>query len=348
MKLFCIALIACASATPELEFKSLDGSKCLFSKNGANVDSTCTFSTDGETLATEKMVQEKIDSLSKDVSQLKDDVLELQKGSGKTILGASKAACAAGNKGELRLSADGTSAEICAIKDKKLQWTTLKGGSSKTADPDDYDTKTATNCVDLQKAGFKSSKVYEISLGKVYCDMVTDGGGWMLLLTHLDGRSQYSGSTSPFAHDKNPSAPSLTSAYSRDWAAHLLPDAGDEFLLKSSTANDWVRFEMTTTWCGWNNKGSCHGSSSHLQFAHGQLFDSSNNIVPGAIYFNGCARDGGCHASGSDGVGFGTTAGHTYFEGKCYGACWNHSYAGFYWGTKTEQAGPMTYWYRPN
>jgi hypothetical protein len=204
------------------------------------------------------------------------------------------------------------------------------------------------SCLAFKNAGNNKDGVYQLNNGiNVYCDMTTSGGGWMLLLTQLDGRNQYEGSVSPFVHSVAETYPSPKSAYSRNWK-FFTPQKGNQFMLKNNAMpGRFIRFEQGTTWCGWDNKGGCHGSSSHLQFAHGTTYDETGKDL-GIPYFNGCARDGGCHASGSDGVGFGTTAGHTYFEGKCYGACWNHSYAGFYWGTKTEQAGPMTYWYRPN
>jgi hypothetical protein len=187
----------------------------------------------------------------------------------------------------------------------------------------------------------------------VFCDMTTDGGGWMLLLTQTSASDQYAGSVSPFTQSLNADSPSLITGYSRDWSGDLAPESGDEFLLKSSAQGDWVRFVQENTWCGWDNSGNCHGSSSHLQFAHGKLYSSSGSELPGFTYFNGCAKHGAALDTGGDGVGFGTYASYlTARDGGCYGGCWNGQATEFYWAVSWDGGAPalggvLTYWHRP-
>ena len=82
----------------------------------------------------------------------------------------------------------------------------------------------------------------------VYCDQVTQGGGWMLLLTQTDGNSDFAGSVVPFRQTASEDQPSLTSTYARDWSSSgvgLLPSAAraDEFMIvrRSSGANAVAR-----------------------------------------------------------------------------------------------------------
>jgi len=279
------------------------------------------------------------------VQSIRDDVTELLAKIDDVKLAQSTEGCAAGNHGQLRLGADNETVEIC-INDAWTAVGSSSNGGGGNPDPANYDPLQANHCQDLFANGFTNSGVYTISFGDVYCDMQRDGGGWTLLLTQTNGVNQYSGSTSPFVNALNQDSPSTSSAYSRDWSQVLLPQAGDQFMLHNSAVGDHVRFEMSTEWCGWNSNGNCYGSSSHLQFAHGQLYNAAGNQIDGAVYFNGCARDGGCYNSGSDGVGFGSNSGHTN-KGNCYGGCWNGAVADFYWGGQSTTGGRMTYFWRP-
>jgi hypothetical protein len=196
---------------------------------------------------------------------------------------------------------------------------------------------------------------------RTFCEMDTAGGGWNLILVLGHGNNQYGGTTSPFIHDLNPQNPVPTSPYSRDWRNRINPARGGMFLLKRRNG-DWVRFVQTYTWCGWNNRGGCHGVSSHLQFTRGQLFDSAgrgplrerngrNRLME---RFNGCAYDGNCGSGNGDGVGFGSGPSWSHGPGTygdVYGAGYNGRGRGgssMYWGTGSEDGSlPYAYYWRP-
>jgi len=174
------------------------------------------------------------------------------------------------------------------------------------------------------------------------------GGGWQLLLTQTHAMNQYAGSTSPFYQDLNVDHPSPTQPYSLNWEKNgkVSPNAKDEFLITSTFDNDWVRF-VTSKWCGWKTQ-KCGSASSHLQIANGQTYNSKGQSLSGYVYFNGCAYDGGCKSTGTDGVGFGKHSGHTYGPSGCYGVCWSQKSRGaFFWGANTEKSTIMAYYWRP-
>ena len=184
----------------------------------------------------------------------------------------------------------------------------------------------------------------------VFCDQTTAGGGWQLLLTHLDPITQYSGSVSPLATDLNVDSPSTATAYSRDWSTILNdPQPGDEFLLKRSNG-DWVRFVQSGTWSGWNY----YSDPVHLFFTTGQLYDSEDNELTNYVYFNGCALVSGCGSHGGDGIGFGQNHDWLYDDSSTYGAYGGAHTGGsniqFSWdsGTTSDTNTPYTYFYRAN
>jgi len=151
------------------------------------------------------------------------------------------------------------------------------------------------------------SGVYKINFPSVgvknmYCNQETKGGGWMLILTLGSGNEQYPGSKNPFTQSLNEGNPSPATAYSTPMNGKVLPDADSEFLLQRQNG-DWVRFEVDYSWCGgedWDyctdaTGCDCHGASTHIQFAKGQLYDSDDNALyelgnTGRLMdrFNGC------------------------------------------------------------
>merc|ERR1712187_268143 len=155
---------------------------------------------------------------------------------------------------------------------------------------------------------------------------------------------QFAGSVSPFRKDLNAGSPSTYKAYSRNWEmSGLTPKPGDDILLKSSKDKDWVRFRISK-FCGWEQK-KCGSATSHVQIANGQTYNSKGQSLPGFVYFNGCARDGGCNSKGVDGVAFAKNSGWAHGPAGCYGGCWTNDDGAFYWGTSIIDT-TMTYWYR--
>jgi len=204
-----------------------------------------------------------------------------------------------------------------------------------------------------------SSGTYTIGGYSVYCEMDTDGGGWMLLLSQTDAHSQYSGTVNPLSQDLNTGSPSVTGAYSRNWDGIITPVSGAEFLLKRGTSGDWVRFVQSGTWCGWSNTKDCGTGSagsgsdtSHPFFTNGQTYSSSGSAYSGYTYFNGCALGGGCGSSGTDGIGFGDLQGHlraNHGDRGFGGTAWP---GGFRWDQDSIDSSstylPYLYFYKPS
>jgi len=225
------------------------------------------------------------------------------------------------------------------------------------------DYKSYRSCKAALAAGETTSKVYMIHFGSalsypVYCDQVTNGGGWSLLLTQIDATNDLSGSFpytstkssqgsssfTPFKKDLNALKPSLDAPYARDWTSSgpigLLPSKGDGIMI--TRGGDSVSDSVTMIideWCGgasWEdymNVGTACGSVSHdlPGFARGNVFDKDGSqITPtktqrsdNMFNFHGCSHVGGCGInSPGDGAGFSTHNGWAEAEYNCYGGCY--------------------------
>jgi len=287
-----------------------------------------------------------------------------------------KVKCSKGNLGVIRANSTTGGLESCVYKNKTYEFNAL-GASVSDCDligsPITTSTGPLGSCKAYRDASPKGnpscapSGKYKVKhengdVSTVYCEMTLANGGWQLVLSLTHGNNQYGGTTSPFIHDLNANNPTLTGKYSRDWRKRIDPAKGHEWLLRRQN-KDWVRFEQTYDWCGWNNRGSCHGVSSHLQFTRGKLFDMNgkgplrekngrNRLME---RFNGCAYDGNCGSGNGDGVGFGSGPSWSHGAGNygdVYGAGYNNRGAGgssMYWGSNSEQQNslPYNYFWRP-
>jgi hypothetical protein len=234
-------------------------------------------------------------------------------------------------------------------------WTSIGAQSLGTA------SNPALDCQDLHEAEpTKGTNVYWIDPDgagtgapfQAYCDMTTSGGGWTLLLTLTHQRDQYAGSVSPFTQNLNVTAPSPSSAYSRNWTGTFSPLPGHELLLKRADGQ-FVRFVQGAAFCGWGNTAVCNGvdPSGHVAHTQGQLFDAAGASIDRIAYFGTCAIAGSCGSTGVDGPGFSDFSGWPQggAGSRAYGAGWSGSVGEFYWGTTgvpVNAQAPMTYWYR--
>jgi hypothetical protein len=156
---------------------------------------------------------------------------------------------------------------------------------------------------------------------KHYClmDSNYDGGGWTMLAAMNHGNDFKSGTNYTFGVDVgSPSSASdfLASDWGYDRKNTFTPADSDQFMIRRSDTNAWVRFVVGTNgWSptensegsGWETLKSTDGSDQGHQFyAEGQTYDSSGNAISNAIYFNGCSHGGNCASGGGDASGFGT------------------------------------------
>ena len=205
-----------------------------------------------------------------------------------------------------------------------------------------------------QPTGVYGMKIAGTEVTDVYCDMDTNGGGWMLLLTQTDGITDFSGSVVPFKQSASASAPSTSTTYARDWSdtgAGLLPAANDQIMIKRNSDGDWVMMTLTD-WCGtadWEQTSvSTCGGSGHPGYGAGAVTRKGGASV-GTMYFNGCSHGGNCASGGGDGAGFSTHSSWANGNNNCFGGCYNGASNGgspFYWAGVSSAPDVLTYWFR--
>jgi hypothetical protein len=187
-----------------------------------------------------------------------------------------------------------------------------------------------------------------------YCDMATNGGGWMLLLTQTDASANFAGSVVPFRQTSG--SPSTSAVYARDWSSTgvgLLPAAGDQIMIVRQSDGDYVTMTLTT-WCpgaSWESTSaaSC-GGSGHAGYAAGTVTRGASATSLGTMNFNGCSHGGGCYNGGGDGVGFSTNSGWAHGVDNCFGGCYasdGRSGAHFHWAGTSVTPDVLSYYYKP-
>lgn len=190
--------------------------------------------------------------------------------------------------------------------------------------------------------------------GGVFCQQKYNGGGWHLIATSTNGKTQYGGAVSMFVHNLNPEDPSMYHAYSRNWKTHgLKAKANDQFMIvKVDLQNPdadfaWATFKVAT-WCDWDTS-TCAGAKDHTTFAKGQTYNQSGQAVSGYVWFNSCSRHGGCNSKGADTAGFGKNINYSHGPSGVYGSGWDGD-AYFYWGNNSrldQNRYNFSYFYKP-
>merc|ERR1719197_1437111 len=95
----------------------------------------------------------------------------------------------------------------------------------------------------------------------------------------------------------------LTDVFVQDWAStNLVPQAGDEIMITSTTRNTYVTMTLST-WCGWGGGvetdgtacggGGGLGMGGHPGYGRGEVFDADGNSL-GDMNLHGCSNVGGC------------------------------------------------------
>jgi len=190
----------------------------------------------------------------------------------------------------------------------------------------------------------------------VYCDQVTDGGGWMLLLSQSDSNNQFEGSVNPLTVDMNVDKPDPLNDYSRNWGAISLetPVGGSQFMIKRGSSGQYVRMvqDPNAKFCGFGDQTiDCNTGINHHHgfYTVGKTYNENGDLLNGITYFNGCNYGGGCGSSGVDGIGFGDLVDHlraTHGDQGYGGTAWP---GGLRWNQEAVDTGanlPYTYWYK--
>jgi hypothetical protein len=243
----------------------------------------------------------------------------------------------------------------------------LNGGSLESTCVIETPVDVEGTCKEKLAAGATTSDVYTVKLPAtsawdnaekelqdVYCDMETNGGGWMLLLNQIHPDNDFTGSVVPFKQNVNEASPSTTSTYARDWSASqtsLKVNVGDQIMIMDNTLGDWAQMTVAE-WCtdqSWFNDATsaCGGVGGHPGYANGDILTNDGTTETGRN-FHGCSNVGGCADGGADAVGFSTHSQWSDGPSGCYGGCYDHNGgAEFFWkGTSRGHAGPFSVWYR--
>ena len=262
--------------------------------------------------------------------------------------------CDANSLGGLRLSPGGHKLEVC--KNVKMGWEAI---GMEGIGADLYGTKDypATSCNDIKKNNpGASSGLYNVFLEdgkvhKVYCDQKTQGGGWLLLHTHINPKGMFGGSRHPLKHNYNPDSPDPTKGYSRDWGSLKNPKKGSEVMVAKTKGGADQRVAVVDHFCGWDSRDKhvctgCHGTYARVRVRQ----PNSNSFYSGTSWLNSCSNCGGCNSHGCDAIGLNINhADYSAFYGgsqQLYGTGWNGRSCYMFWAKSRVESYPFTVWHR--
>ena len=134
---------------------------------------------------------------------------------------------------------------------------------------------------------------------QVFCEMNSDGGGWMLLLSYDHQQDTVSGSPNLLAREWNTDSPSESSDYGRDWESLLPSDFftnnSSKLMVKRMATGDTQTFTIKE-WIGWSVP--CQTWDSRCSYANLMSMYAIVNHpdFPNNYYFHAC--DGNdCHGT---------------------------------------------------